>query len=117
MPHRPHIMSNGRPKAPRDIVITDLIRPDLRRDAGRAAWEVGSPNRERADGVPPSLRRRVALTSIVGVEAAVLLAILSTLARGPADFRRSAWTLAGLSLLFLVLSQIRRWVTVHAPGD
>jgi hypothetical protein len=117
MPHRPHIMSNGRAKARRDIVITHLIKPGLRRDAGRAALEVGSPNRERVDRVPLSSRRRVALTSIVGVEAVVLLAILNTLARGPAEFRRSTWTLAGLSLLFLVLTRLRRWAAVGAPED
>jgi len=113
---RPHIMSDDRPKARRDVVITYYLKTELGSDAGRTAWKVGLPDRERAGRARPSLRRRVTLTSIVGVEALVFLAILYTLARGPADFRQSAWTLAGLSFLFLVLSQLRR-VTAWPPED
>jgi hypothetical protein len=96
-------------------MTTDLIKADPRSDDARTAGEVGSPDRECEVRARLGLRRRVTLASIVGLEAVVLLAILATLARGPADHRQSAWTLAGLSFLFLVLSQFRRRATASAP--
>ncbi|WP_143206181.1 hypothetical protein [Singulisphaera sp. GP187] len=60
-----------------------------------------------------SSTRRVMVASIVVVEALVFLALVFALARGPADVSESAGVLASLSLLFLVLSRLRRWASTR----
>lgn len=116
LPH-PHIQAHDRAEIRRGKVITELIPPDTRNDRDRTAREPGLSNRPGRARARWILKSRATLPVIVAIEGAVFLAVLYTLARGPADLSSSTWVLAALAVLFFVLTRLRRWATACALED
>lgn len=116
MPPRPHIVTFRRLEDSRAASDCD-VQVVSRDEVGRHSLNGSSVDRRSGDAACLTPRGRVLISSIVGVEAIVFLAIAITSLQGPADLSHSAWVLASLSLLFLALSQLRRWATTRLLED
>ncbi|AGA28171.1 hypothetical protein [Singulisphaera acidiphila] len=116
MPPRPHIMTFRQLEESRAALDSD-VQVVSRSEVSRPLLNGASVDCRSGDAACLTPKGRALIFSIVVVEAIVFLAIAITSLQGPADLSHSAWVLATLSLLFLALSQLRRWVTRRLLED